>query len=237
MLLIFGDTKGQHEIREFDEMRGHDIALKFIQDLASDKERGLTEAFIRQINKTIPKEPFYKEAETPDGQITRKLIKIGEYKSLPNHVRLVTREMFYYAFPEETPAKMFDLMNWYSAASLNKILHPVEVTAELHYKFVCIHPFDDGNGRIARLLMNYHLLKNGFPPIIIKSADKKNYLFALHEADTGNLEAFKNYIAEQLTWIYEISIKAANGENIDEAGDWEKKIKSLNQKIDPSLSL
>ncbi len=212
LLLIFGNTKGQHEIREFDEMRGHDIALKLIQDLANDNERGLTEAFIRQINKTILKEPFYKEAETPDGQVTRKLIKIGEYKSHPNHVKLVTGEMFYYASPQETPAKMFDFMNWYNEASLNKIFHPIEVAAELHYNFVCIHPFDDGNGRIARLLMNYHLLKNELPPVIIKSADKRNYLFALHEADTGNIEAFKNYIAEQLLWSYEISIKAAKGE-------------------------
>ncbi|MDQ2719218.1 MAG: Fic family protein [Bacteroidota bacterium] len=230
LLLIFGDTKGQHEIREFDEMRGHDIALKLIQDLANDTERGLTETFIRQINATILKEPFYKEAKTPDGQSTRKLIKIGQYKSLPNHVQLVTGEMFYYASPEETSAKMFDLMNWYNEESLNKNLHPVEVAAELHYRFVCIHPFDDGNGRIARLLMNYHLLKNGMPAVIIKSTDKKKYLFALHEADIGNIESFKNYIAEQLVWSYEISIKAAKGESIDESGDWEKKVQILTKK-------
>ena len=57
--------------------------------------------------------------------------------------------------------------------------------------------------------MNYHLIKNDYPPVIIKSSDKKNYLFALHEADTGNLEAFKEYIVEQLVWSYEICIKAA----------------------------
>jgi Fic family protein len=237
LLLYQGDTKGQHEVREFDEMRGHDIALKLIQDLANDTERGLTEVFIRQVNKIILKEPFYKEAKTPDGQSTRKLIKIGEYKSLSNHVQLVTGEMFYYATPEETPAKMFDLMNWYEETLQNKDLHPIEVAAELHYKFVCIHPFDDGNGRISRLLMNYHIIKNGYPPVIIKTGDKKKYLFALHEADTGNLEAFKNYIAEQLIWSYEISIKAAKGESIDEKGDWEKKVEVLKKKTSTNINI
>lgn len=237
LLLIFGETKGNHEFREYEEMKGHDVALKLIEELAFDKERNLSENFIREINKAILKEPFYKEAITPDGQPTRRLIKIGEYKSFPNSVRLQNGEMFNYASPSETPALMGDLISWYLKASANKELHPIEVAAEFHYKFVCIHPFDDGNGRISRLLMNYHLIKNGYPPVIIKSADKKNYLFALHEADTGNIEAFKKYIAEQLIWSYEISIKAAKGESIDEVGDWEKKLKLLQQKVNPSLNL
>jgi Fic family protein len=237
LLLIFDQTKGNHELREYEEMKGHDIALKLIYDLAADNERQLTEKFIREINEILLVRPFYKEAITPDGQQTRRQIKIGEYKSFPNSVLLQNGEIFHYPSPAETPAMMDDLMKWYNEASLNKNLQPVEVAAELHYKFVYIHPFDDGNGRIARLLMNFHLLKNNYPPVIIKTADKKKYLFALREADTGNIEAFKNYIAEQLVWSYEISVKAAKGENIDEAGDWEKKIKILYQKINPSLSL
>jgi Fic family protein len=209
LLLIFDQTKGNHELREYEEMKGHDIALKLIYDLAADNERQLTEKFIREINEILLVRPFYKEAITPDGQQTRRQIKIGEYKSFPNSVLLQNGEIFHYPSPAETPAMMDDLMKWYNEASLNKNLQPVEVAAELHYKFVYIHPFDDGNGRIARLLMNFHLLKNNYPPVIIKTADKKKYLFALREADTGNIEAFKNYIAEQLVWSYEISIKAA----------------------------
>jgi Fic family protein len=227
LLLIFDQTKGNHELREYEEMKGHDVALKLIYDLANDTERQLTEKFIREINEILLVRLFYKEAITPDGQPTRRQIKIGEYKSFPNSVLLQNGEIFHYPSPAETPAMMTDLMNWYQEASLNKNVQPVEVAAELHYKFVCIHPFDDGNGRIARLLMNYHLLKNDYPPVIIKTADKKNYLFALREADTGNITVFKNYIAEQLVWSYDISIKAGKGESIDEVGDWEKKIELL----------
>jgi hypothetical protein len=132
---------------------------------------------------------------------------------------------------------MNDLLEWYHVASNDPAKHPIETAAELHYRFVRIHPFDDGNGRISRLLMNYHLLKHGFPPVIIKSTDKKNYLFALHEADTGNIKAFYSYVAEQLIWSYEISIKAARGEEVDEAGDWKKKVSVFQKKLNPEKKL
>lgn len=237
LLLIFGQTKGNHEIREYEEMKGHDVALKLVEDLASDKEAVLTEKFIREINGIILKEPFYKEAVTPDGQSTRRLIKVGDYKSFPNSVRLQNGEIFHYASPQETPALMNDLLDWYKQASDDTSKHPVEVASELHYQFVRIHPFDDGNGRISRMLMNYHLLRNGYPPVIIKSADKKDYLFALHEADTGDLNAFVRFVAEKLLWSYEISIKAAKGESVDEPGDWEKRITLLQKSFDPKKSL
>ena len=118
---------------------------------------------------------------------------------------------------------MGDLMEWYK----NNTDEPVIVAADLHHKFVCIHPFDDGNGRIARLLMNYHLLKNNLPPVVIKSDDKKNYLRALQEADAGDLDSIRTYIAEKLIWSLELNIKAAKGESPDELGDWEKKLDLL----------
>lgn len=235
LLLIFGETKGDHEFREYEEMKGHDVALEMVMDLAHDKERELTESFICNLNKLLLKEPFYKEAITSDGQPTRRLIKIGEYKSQPNSVRLQNGEMFHYASPAETPAKMHDLLQWYRQAAADGSHHPITLAAELHYRFVLIHPFDDGNGRISRLLMNYHLLRHDYPPVIIKSADKKNYLRALHEADTGNVAAFVDYVAEQLVWSYEISIKAAKGESVDEVGDWEKEIELLKRNVSPDL--
>ncbi len=223
LLLIFDQTKGSHELREYEEMKGHDVALKLVYDLVDDKERTLNENFIRQLNKLLLVRPFFKEAITPDGQPTRREIKVGEYKSFPNSVRLQNGEIFHYPSPAETPALMHDLMQWYNTNTDDAVI----VAADLHYKFVCIHPFDDGNGRIARLLMNYHLLKNNLPPLVIKSDDKKSYLQALQEADAGDLDSIRAYIAEKLVWSVELSIKAAKGENIDELGDWDKKLDLL----------
>jgi len=229
LLLIFGDTKGNHTLREYEEMKGHDIATKLIEDLAADKEHPLTESFIKNLNQVILKEPFWKEAITADGQNTRRLIKVGNYKEYPNSVRLQNGEIFNYASPAETPILMHELTDWFRTEETT--LHPVTLAAMLHYKFVRIHPFDDGNGRIARLLINYALLKNNLPAIIIKSGDKQNYLRALHLADVGNYEPFINYIAEQLVWSFEIFIKAAKGESIEEPEDWEKELQLLKKKI------
>jgi Fic family protein len=207
LLLIFDQTKGNHELREYEEMKGHDVALKLLYALVDDKERDVSESFIRQLNTLLLVRPFFKEAITPDGQPTRREIKVGEYKAFPNSVRLQNGEIFHYPLPAETPALMRDLIEWYKNNSDN----PIIVAADLHYKFVCIHPFDDGNGRIARLLMNYHLLKNNLPPVIIKSDDKKNYIRALQETDAGFLDSIRTYIAEKLIWSLELTISAAKG--------------------------
>lgn len=229
LLLIFGDTQGNHNLREYEEMKGHDLALKLAADLAADNEHPLTESFIKNLNEIILKEPFWKEAVTADGQNTRRLIKVGNYKEYSNSVRLPNGEMFNYASPAETPILMQELIDWYRTEG--KALHPVTLASMLHYKFVRIHPFDDGNGRIARLLLNYVLLKNNLPIITVKSTDKQNYLRVLHLADVGNIEPFIDYIAALVTWSLEVSIKAAKGENIEEPNDWEKELQVLKKKI------
>lgn len=237
LLLIFDKTDGTHEMREYEEMKAHDVAYKLINEWATNKEYPLTETDIKQLNEIILVRPFWKEAITESGQATRRLIKVGDYKEFPNSVRLQNGEIFEYASPIDTPIKMGELMQWYRTALTKKELHPLELAALLHYKFVCIHPFDDGNGRISRLLMNYVLLKNGLPQIIIKTKDKKNYLNALNQADIGNTDAFVKYIGEQLVWSIELLTKATNGESVDEPEDIDKRLAVLTKElssIDPN---
>lgn len=227
LLLIFDRTVGNHDLREYQEMQAHDVALQLIKEWATDKESPLNETKIKNLNEIILVKPFWKDAITGDGQQTRRLIKVGDYKEFPNSVRLSNEEIFQYASVTDTPIMMGELINWYRNEEEKRDLHPVELSALMHYKLVCIHPFDDGNGRIARLLMNYVLLKNDLPWVIIKSADKRNYITALNKADTGDINAFVEYIAKQLVWSLELSIKAAKGENIDEPDDIDKEIEML----------
>ncbi|MDP1726824.1 MAG: Fic family protein [Bacteroidota bacterium] len=224
LLLIFDETKGNHTLREYEEMIAHDVALQLVSDWADDKERPLTEANIKNLNEVMLVKPFWKDAITPDGQKSRRLIKVGDYKEFPNSVQLSNGEIFEYASVTDTPILMGELIQWYRTEEQKNEFHPVALAAILHYKLVRIHPFDDGNGRISRLLMNYVLLKNNLPPVVIKSADKRNYLSALNSADAGDLNSFIKYIAQQLVWSLEISIKAANGESIEEPDDVEKEI-------------
>lgn len=233
LLLIFDKTSEGHDLREFEEMKAHDVALKMIVDLAQEKDRDLSETFIRQLNEIILVRPFFKEAYTLDKKKVMREIIPGEYKKYPNSVMLKNGEMFHYASPEETPALMGDLISFYKVSSVSTEVHPAWLAAMMHYKFVRIHPFDDGNGRVARLIMNYILLKNGYPPAIIKSSDKdkNDYLYALNQADVGNDEYFQNYLYEQVIHSLELSIKAAKGESVEEPDDLDKKIALLKSEL------
>ena len=100
-------------------------------------------------------------------------------------------------------------MFWYNNESKN--LHPVERAVILHGKFVTIHPFIDGNGRTARLLLNFELMKNDYPPIIIKIEDREKYFDVLEAGNlTDNWDAFTEFIKEkceeQIDYINEFKI-------------------------------
>ncbi len=221
LLLIHGQTNGGHSMREFEEMKAHDVAVSMVRSWADDPERPLLEINLRELNDILLKEPFWKEAITPDGQPTRVQIQPGEYKRQPNNVRLANGEIFLFASVEETPAKIHDLMDWFNRA---EDLHPLERAAIFHHRFVAIHPFGDGNGRTARLVINYILMRAGYMPIVIKSTDKSNYLRALQQADAGDLQPFTEYLAEQEVRALELGIKAAKGLSIEEPSDIDKEL-------------
>ncbi|MHB1830470.1 MAG: Fic family protein [Candidatus Micrarchaeaceae archaeon] len=90
--------------------------------------------------------------------------------------------------------------------SERKTLHPIELAALLHNKFVNIHPFTDGNGRTARLLMNWILIRNRFPPVIIEVTNKEQYYDAIEAADAGNHKPFAIFLANQLLFQYTSAI-------------------------------
>jgi Fic family protein len=229
LLLIFDQTEGTHDYREYQEMQAHDVALRMIQEEAAETERPLLESFIRNLNEKILVKPFWKDAITADGQDTRKQIIPGEYKKTPNSVRLANGEIFHYTEPADVANEMAKLVAWFNEN--NGTENPVLLAALLHYRFVRIHPFDDGNGRTARLLMNYVFAKNNLPLVVIKSAEKKDYLAALNRADSGDLSAFVEYIGKQLLWSLDLSIKAAKGEDIDEDDDLDKELELLKQEL------
>ncbi|WP_025664796.1 Fic family protein [Aquimarina megaterium] len=229
-LILFGITAQGKPLKDHFEISGHDEAVKWILDIIK-QDRPLTENFIRELHKVILKEPYEVDAITPDGSPTKRRIKIGQYKSSPNHVKTKTGEIFRFATPEETPALMRDLIDWYRNETNKSNFNPILVASEFHYKFIRIHPFDDGNGRTARILMNFILLQYGFPPVIIKTDDKLSYFSVLRQADTGVLEPFIDYIGKNLIHSLEIMIKGAKGESIEEPDDIDKEISLLEQRL------
>ncbi|MCY4515032.1 MAG: Fic family protein, partial [Candidatus Tectomicrobia bacterium] len=151
-LILHGLTAHGKPMRDHLDIEGHDEAAKAVED-AVVGQQGLTEAFIRGLHAILLKEPYQVDAETPDGRSVRRQIEIGAYKSAPNNVRTSTGEIYYFTPPEQVKPAMSDLINWYEAREAGGE-HPLVLAATFHYRFVRIHPFDDGNGRMARLLMN-----------------------------------------------------------------------------------
>lgn len=229
-LILFGITAQGKPLKDHFEITGHDEAIKWVIDVVK-RNYPLTENFIRELHTLLLKEPYEVPAITADGLPTKKRVEVGKYKSQPNHVLTKTGEVFRFATPEETPAQMGDLLDWYKRKTSDPDVNPVLLAAEFHYKFIRIHPFDDGNGRTARILMNFILMQFGFPPVIIKTEDKENYFSALRQADAGLIEPFIEYIAKNMVRSLEIMIAGANGLSIQEPDDIDKEIALLEQKL------
>ncbi len=224
LLLLHERTTGNHSHREYLEMKAHDKGIDYVRALAADKDRLISESDIRDLNRIILKEPFWKYAETPDGQSTRKEIIPGQYKTTPNSVRQASGEMLAVASVEETPARMGDLVAWLRQELTSPTLPIAACIAKLHHNFVIIHPFEDGNGRVARLLVNYVLIRSGHLPLIVRTDEKEAYLTALRLADAGELSALMAYLQRRLEWSLQLGIKAAKGESIEEPSDLEKEV-------------
>ncbi|MBA2335076.1 MAG: Fic family protein [Pyrinomonadaceae bacterium] len=209
-LILFGITAQGKPLKDHFEITGHNEAINWVLDLVKG-ETELTEVFIRELHTLLLKESSYKDALTAEGKPTRRRIEVGKYKTQTNHVITVTDETFYFATPEETPARMQELVEWFRNEKAKQDVNPIVLAAVFHYRFIRIHPFDDGNGRVARILMNFILMQFGYPPVIIRTDDKSNYFRVLRLADADQLEPFIEYVVENLVGSLEALIAGARG--------------------------
>ncbi len=223
ILLIHGQATGDHGLRDYMEMQAHDVAIDHMKELVSE-ERPLAETDIRDFNRILIKESFWKDAITADGQSSRIEILPGEYKKQPNNVRTAGGDIFRFADPADVPIRMGELVAWLREAMVKKELHPIEIASKLHHDFVLIHPFGDGNGRTARILVNYMLMCNGYLPLVVPTQQKDRYLAALRRADAGELGALTDYLAGCLEASMARGIAAAKGESIEEPDDFDKEV-------------
>lgn len=228
--LMHGITAKGKTLKDHLDIKGHNEAIQLLLSIVKD-ERGFSEADIRTLHKMILVEPYETNAVTAEGLPTKKQILLGEYKKMPNSVKTRTGEMHYYASPEETPIKMAELMNWYSEAKDNSVVHPLVLAAVFHHEFVAIHPFDDGNGRMARILMNLILLQKNFPVIVVKKDDRNGYYGVLSQADNGLYIPLVNYMADLLKHSLEVYLKGIRGEDIEEKDDIDKEIALFKQSL------
>ena len=183
ILLLFGKVVGEADLRHVQEMTASNVGLRMMTEAASLRDMPLTQNFIRTLHKTLLREDYIVYRGLPDGGQTSYVIHAGQYKTRPNSVITRYGDRIEYASPEETPSLMSDLVDWYNEAEQDAKLSPVELAALFHYRYIRIHPFEDGNGRIARLMVNYILSRHGYPMVVVRGRKKNEYLEALHQTD------------------------------------------------------
>ena len=163
-VVLEGITIGGKSVKEHLEAINHKEAILYLEELVG-KDSVLTERDIKNIHQLVLKEIDQENAGRYRGE---KVIISGATHIPPDHIFV----------PEQMEQLILDLKTW------TKQYHPLVVSALLHGEFVKIHPFVDGNGRTARLLMNFIAIKNGFPPLIIRKEQRLEYYDALDHAHT-----------------------------------------------------
>lgn len=230
ILLLLGKIVGEANLDDVIEMKASNVGLQMMKEESRLKEMPLSQTFIRTLHKTLLREDYTVYRNLPGGITTSYIVHTGQYKTRPNSVITRYGDRFEYASPEETPALMTDLVNWYNEEEKHGSLSPVELAALFHYRYIRIHPFEDGNGRIARLMVNFILSRHGYPMIVIRSRKKQEYLEALHKTDlkvgsipsdganakieniTDFLKYFQNLMKEEIE--YNIRFLTERGENV-----------------------
>ena len=191
--LKYGLTVEGKPLKDFLDARNHAEAIQFLYDVVKNR-RDISPALLKEFNALLLSGVTSVSAIDRDGRKIEKRTNPGAYKILPNHVLQLDGTIHKYVEPEQVAPQMEILCDWINQ-NLD-VLHPVIVAAIAHYNMVRIHPFDDGNGRGTRLLMNLILLKKGLPPAIIKNEKRRFYIESLASADKGELLPFVNLIAD-----------------------------------------
>lgn len=193
--LQHGMTVEGKPFKDFLDARNHAQALDILYEYISEG-RGISERLIKEINALL----LHGIRSTPSldqfGNRVEKPATPGEYKKLPNTVLQTDGSIHEYVDPLQVPSEMQTLCKWVNE-NIDK-QHPVIVGALAHYNMVRIHPFDDGNGRGARILMNTILIKKRFPPAIIAIEKRREYISAIVAADEEELTPFLTFIANSL---------------------------------------
>ena len=176
-------------LRDHLEAKSHTEALEYLYELVDkDRRNTLSERLIREMNQIVMQDIDKEWA----GRYRNSNVLIGGADHTPPEAVVV-------------PQLMQELIDW--VRQNRKALHSVELAAVLHHRLVNIHPFFDGNGRTARLVMNVVLMQAGFPLAVVLKNDRKKYYRTLAEADRRNYAPFVRFIAQAVQRSLDIYLR------------------------------
>lgn len=192
-------------------------AYDYVLDFAT-QQVPIAEAWIRELHNQITISQDTYLVNTPQGPQEQPLRK-GEYKIHPNHVRLPDASVHAYAPVDLTADEMHRLCIELNSEEFLSA-HPILQASYAHYGLVVIHPFADGNGRVARALGSVFTYRSSSVPLLILVENRQSYLDSLRTADAGNYQPFVDFILESgldAIRLFDESIRAAMAPSIDDA--------------------
>ncbi len=159
-----------------------EIVLDFVRN-----DRKLTPGFIREVHQAITRTQETYTAVDSLGRTTETKLPHGVWKTWPNHVRREDGTILEYCPPEHVQAEMDRLTAWFEDIEEEQLVHPMVRAAWLHHRFVQIHPFADGNGRVARSLTLLAMQRHHYAPLVVDRFHRGNYVDALDAANDRDL--------------------------------------------------
>ena len=157
--------------------------LQMVTDYVRE-DHPLTTSFIKQLHALITRAQTHYDATDTLGRPFQARLDHGTYKVFSNNVHRSDGSLLEFAPPEQVDGEIERLVE--ICNSMQEV-HPVVSAAWLHHRFVQIHPFQDGNGRVARALTLLPLERNQFPPIVVDRHNYDRYIEALDQANDGDL--------------------------------------------------
>lgn len=168
-------------------------ALEMVMDLVGGG-RDLTSSYVKELQHRLTLSQETCEAEDQFGERVNVPLRKGDWKLAPNNPRRPDGTIHQYCPPERVQDQIDQLLNWHEAH--RRVCAEVEA-AWLHHRFTQIHPFQDGNGRVARALTGSVFLKEGYLVLVIRDEEHRDqYLDALAAADSGDLKPLVDLFAD-----------------------------------------
>ncbi|MCY4365086.1 MAG: Fic family protein [Chloroflexi bacterium] len=175
-----------------DQKEAIDFVYQYIRD-----GHPLTISFIRQLHQTLTDHQDTYSAIDQFGNRFGATLDKGGFKKLPNNPTRQDGSLHEYCPPEQVDSEIQNLLYFYNEMQKDPVsYHPLLTGAWLHHAFTQIHPFEDGNGRVVRALLTWHLVKEGYLPIVISRDDREKYIETLELADGGALNPFIDLIVQ-----------------------------------------
>jgi Fic family protein len=163
-------------------------AFELVLDLVAERFPKITQAWIRRLHEEITAAQDSYVVQTPAGPQDQVLPR-GKYKEHPNHVRTRDGQVHAYAPVDQTQSEMHRLLEELDSHEFTNA-HPVLQASYAHYAFVSVHPFADGNGRVARALASAYTYRSMSVPLLVQAHQRDMYFGALADADSGTASSF-----------------------------------------------